>query len=283
MTRDEQQAPVLVAGGTGTTGRRVAAGLRARGVAARIGSRTGTPPFDWHDPGTWDAALAGVRAAYLAYAPDLAAPGAPTTVGAFARRAARAGVERLVLLSGRGEPEAQRAEAAVADAGIPWTVVRSSWFLQNFSEGAFAAALSSGVLALPADAVPEPFVDVDDVAAVAVAALLEDGHAGTVHETTGPEALTFADAVAVIARATGRALRYETVPMADFRRALRADGTPPEVVALLGYLFEEVLDGRNARPADGVLRALGRAPRDVDAFAATAARAGAWRAPEAVR
>ena len=122
----------LVLGGTGKTGRRVVERLRARGVAVRVGSRA--LPFDWNDRSTWAAALDGVSAAYISYYPDLAIDGAPDAVGAFARLAAERGVQRLVLLSGRGEPEAQRAERAVQAAGAEWTVVRCSWFAQNFSE-----------------------------------------------------------------------------------------------------------------------------------------------------
>ncbi|WP_455906275.1 SDR family oxidoreductase [Kitasatospora purpeofusca] len=184
---------VLVTGGTGKTGSRVAERLTALGHTARIGSRTAPVPFDWADDSTWDAALEGVDAAYLAYYPDLAFPGAVETVGAFARRAAKAGVGRLVLLSGRGEEAAQAAEAAVAEAGTGWTVVRCAWFDQNFSESFFLDPVLAGELALPTGVAVEPFVDVDDIADVAAAALTEDGHDGEVYELTGPRLLSFAD------------------------------------------------------------------------------------------
>jgi uncharacterized protein YbjT (DUF2867 family) len=270
---------VLVTSGAGKTGRRVAERLRSRGVAVRSGSRTTTPAFDWDDASTWDAALRGCTAAYLAYVPDLAVPGAAETVAAFAARAAAAGVERLVLLSGRGETEAQRAEELVRAVGVPCTVVRASWFAQNFSESFFLDPVLRGELALPvADGVREPFVDLDDVADVAVAALTEDGHAGATYVVTGPEALTFDEAVAALAAATGRPIAFVPIGLDAFTAALAADGTPPEVVGLLAYLFTEVLDGRNATPADGVQQALGRPPRSFAAFARDAAAAGAFSA-----
>ncbi|WP_217914542.1 hypothetical protein [Miltoncostaea marina] len=269
----------VVIGGGGTTGRRVAARLAARGEAVRLASRRSPVRFDWDDRGTWAPVLRGATSAYIAYAPDLAVPGADAAVGDLAGLAARTGVRRLVLLSGRGEEGARRAEAALRAAGAEWTILRCAWFAQNFSEGHLLEPLLAGELALPVGDVPEPFVDVDDVADVAVAALTGDGHGGRVHELTGPRALTFAGAVDEIARAAGRELRFATVPMDAFTAGLEGAGTPPDVVRLMRHLFTEVLDGRNARPTDGVRRAIGREARDFGAFARDAAAAGAWRAP----
>jgi uncharacterized protein YbjT (DUF2867 family) len=267
---------VLVTGGTGKTGRRVAERLTALGVDVRIGSRSAETGFDWTDPATWDAALAGVGAVYLAYSPDLAVPGADTVVGAFAEKAVAAGARRIVVLSGRGEAEAEAAEKAVRASGAEVTVVRSAFFAQNFFEGFFLEPLLAGELALPAGEVAEPFVDVDDIADVAVAALTEEGHAGEVYELSGPRALSFAEAVAVIGEATGRELRYIPLTLEEFGAALRGDGVPEEAVALMLYLFSEVLDGRNSAPADGVRRALGREARDFTDVVREAAAQGAW-------
>jgi len=275
--------PILVLGATGKTGRRVAARLRDRGVAVREGSRGATPAFDWDDPTGWDAVLRGTRAVYVAFVPDLAVPGAAETVGAFAGRAAAAGVERIVLLSGRGEPDAQRAERAVAAAGVPWTVVRCAWFAQNFDESFLLEPVLAGEVALPVGDVREPFVDVEDIADVAVAALLEDGHAGEVHELTGPEALTFTEALDVVGAASGRTVAHVTIPLDAFADGLAAAGVPEDAVALLRYLFGEVLDGRNAATTDGVRRALGRDPRPFGDYARAAAATGVWNATEAVR
>ena len=273
----------LVLGGTGKTGRRVAERLWARGLPMLIGSRSGTPPFDWEDRTTWAPALRGARAAYVSYYPDLAAPGAPEVVGALAAGAAAAGVERLVLLSGRGEDEAQRSEATAAEADVDLTVVRASWFAQNFSEGYLLEPVLAGEVALPVGDVPEPFIDVDDIADVAVAALTEDGHAGRVYEVTGPRALTLAEAVEEIGRATGRAIRHVQIPLDAFAEGMAAEGAPPDVVALVSYLFGEVMDGRNVGTADGVREALGREPRDFADWARATAAAGAWSVAPARR
>jgi uncharacterized protein YbjT (DUF2867 family) len=266
----------LVLGGTGKTGRRVADRLRARDLPVRVGSRSGEPPFDWEDRSTWIPALRGTSAAYVSFFPDLAVPAAPEAIAAFAEVALDSGTRRLVLLSGRGEEEAERAERALRGSGAEWTIVRCSWFMQNFSESVFLEPLLEGELALPADAVREPFVDADDIADVAVAALTEDGHAGQLYELTGPRLLTFAEAVDEIGRAVGRDLRYVPIPMDVFVAGATAEGVPVDLVDLLGYLFTEVLDGRNAHLADGVRRALGREPRDFADYARDAAATGVW-------
>jgi uncharacterized protein YbjT (DUF2867 family) len=270
------QNPIVVLGASGKAGRRILERLQAREVPVRLGSRSAHPPFDWEDATTWQAALEGASAADVSYFPDLAAPGAPEAVGALAAVALEAGVERLVLLSGRGEEEAQRSEAVLRRSGAAWTVVRSSWFDQNFSESYFREPLLAGELALPAGGVGEPFVDADDIADVAVAALTEDGHAGETYEVTGPRLLTFAQAVDEIARASGRELAYVPIGIDDFAAALAQDGVPNDVVALLRYLFAEVLDGRNAHVTDGIQRALGRPPRDFADYARDAAARGVW-------
>jgi uncharacterized protein YbjT (DUF2867 family) len=275
----DRGSPTLVVGSTGKTGRRVAERLRARGLPVRSGSRSAEPPFDWDDQSTWAPALEGARAAYITYYPDLALPGAPEATGAFAELAVELGVRRLVLLSGRGEEEAQRSERALRATGADWTIVRCSWFSQNFSESFFAEPLAAREQAQPAGKVPEPFVDADDIADVAVAALTADGHAGELYELTGPRALTFTEAADEIGRAAGRPLRFTEVPMDGYVAAMTEAGVPDDVVSLTRYLFGEVLDGRNVATADGVRRALGREATDFGDFARRAAAAGAWAEP----
>jgi len=268
----------LVLGATGKTGSRVAALLTARGEPVRTGSRAADPPFEWNDRSTWDAALEGVSAAYVAFAPDLAVPGAAETVESFTKTASAAGVRRLVLLSGRGEPEAQATEERVLTmGGFDATVVRASWFAQNFSESFLLDAVHSGVVALPLDpAVREPFIDADDIAAVAVAALIEPGHAGRIHEVTGPRAMTMGEAVAEVAAASGQELSFVSVPLADYTAALTAPGLGDDLVTFFAYLFTEVMDGSNASTTDGVQQVLGRPARDFTDYARHAAATGVW-------
>ena len=194
MNESTRQGSTLVLGGTGKIGRRVVERLSARGLPVRIGSRSGEPRFDWEDRATWDPVLEGVGSVYVSHYWD-AIPGAAVTLGSFADLAVESGVPRLVLLSGRGEEEAERAERAVGDSGAELTVLRATWFAQNFSEGYWQRQVQSNELALPAAGTTEPFVDADDIADVAVAALTDDRHIGELYELTGPRLLTFADAV----------------------------------------------------------------------------------------
>lgn len=266
----------LIVGGNGKTGWRVAERLAARGTPARIGSRGGTPSFDWEDRVTWAPALKGMRAAYVTYYPDLALPGAADAISAFAGEALQAGARRLVLLSGRGKPGAQRAEEALKSSGADWTILRSSWFAQNFSKGFLLDPILAGGVALPAGSVREPFVDAADVADAAAAAFADERHIGQLYELTGPRLLSFAETVAEIANASGRDIAYRTVAADDFVTELRTAGIPESFVSLVGPLFTEVLDGRNEYLADGVLGALARAPRDFREYARDTAASGLW-------
>ncbi|MBT2397161.1 NmrA family transcriptional regulator [Streptomyces sp. ISL-100] len=277
MTEQAKRETVLVTSGTGKTGRRVVERLGALGVTVRSGSRKGEVRFDWEDESTWGPALRGADAAYVAYYPDLAAPGAVAAVRTFGRIAHENGVRRLVLLSGRGEPEAVAAEEALresGDAGL--TVVRGSFFAQNFSEGAMAEGVIAGEVAFPAGETPEPWVHADDLADVVVAVLTEDGHAGRVHELTGPRLLTFTEAAAEISKATGREVRYVPVSGPQYAGLLQQYGMPAPEAGWLAGLFTTLLDGHNASVTDGVERVLGRAPKDFTDFAREAAAAGAW-------
>jgi uncharacterized protein YbjT (DUF2867 family) len=267
---------VLVIGGTGKTGRRVAERLQARNVATRVVSRSTTPAFDWHDEQSWVDALSGITAAYITFAPDLAVPGAKERIERFTEAAVQAGVERLVLLSGRGEEEAQACEQVIQALDVGWTVVRSSWFMQNFSEGEFAGMVREGLLNSPAGDIPGPFIDINDIADVVVAALTEPGHACELYEVTGPRMLTFAEVAEELARQTGRDIRFQALPQEAFDEALLGAGLPKDLRWLLNYLFSTVLDGRNAYLGDGVQRALGRKPKDFNDFVRRQIERGTW-------
>jgi uncharacterized protein YbjT (DUF2867 family) len=213
---------------------------------------------------------------YVAYHPDLAAPGAAPTLRALARVAVDSGVRRIVLLSGRGEPQAELSEQAVRESGAQLTVLRAAWFAQNFSEGEFRSSVARGELLLPGPGnVGEPFIDAEDIADVAVAALLDDEHIGKTWELTGPRLVTLDEAAAAIAAASGRSVRYVPISTAEFTRAL-AEHVPLEYATFLGELFTFLLDGHNSHLTDGVERVLGRKPRDFSEFARDAARSGVW-------
>ncbi|MEO1025444.1 MAG: NmrA family NAD(P)-binding protein [Pseudomonadota bacterium] len=267
--------PILVIGATGKTGSRVVAKLEAKGVAVRRGARRSDTPFDWENPATWPPVLSGVSKAYVTYFPDLAFPGAVEKLEAFTKVALDSGLEHLVLLSGRGEHFASMGEDIVRNSGIPFTIVRSAWFAQNFSEGNLRDPILGGVLPMPGGDTAEPIIDIDDIADVVVAALTEEGHLGQRYEVTGPRLMTFAEMADVLSRTLGRPIRHIPISFEDFHANVAASGDS-FVADVFTKIARETLDGRNAHLADGVERALGRKPRDFAEFARTAMTAGAW-------
>lgn len=248
--------------------------LTRLGRAKKVVSRRGPTRFDWDEPDTWEEALRGVDSVYLAFAPDLAVPGAAERIAAFSRLAVERGVENIVLLSGRGEPQVWPSEQAVRESGARFTIVRASWFAQNFSEGYFAPDIKSGVFAFPGGDVAEPFLDAEDIAEVAVAALCDARHSGQVYELTGPRLLTFHEALAEISEAAGRSIRYGPITKAEYQAVLLSY-MPEEQAYFLTDLFEALLDGHNAHVTNDVERVLGRKARDFRAFVRSAAAEGA--------
>ncbi|MFE6738701.1 NAD(P)H-binding protein [Streptomyces tubercidicus] len=271
----------LLLAATGKTGRRIAARLRMRGTPVRAASRSSRTRFDWSDPGSWDAALRDIAVAYVV------APRVPGPVHEFVARAEAAGVRRLVLLSGRGADtwgdsafglDMRSAEDAVRGSALEWTVLRPSNFAQNFDEDIFHAPLVAGELALPAGAVPEPFIDIEDVADAAAAVLTEPGrHAGRVYELTGPRALTFGEAVELISRASGRPLTYRQISPAEYAATLVEDGLSEDDAHHVAEMFVLMERGLISATTDDLVTVLGRAPRTFEDYAVRAAAAGAWR------
>jgi uncharacterized protein YbjT (DUF2867 family) len=276
MMNNVTDKPVLVLGGKGKTGRRVVERLQALGREVKIASRSTIPGFDWNDDRTWPAVLQGVGSVYITYQPDLAVPGAVEAVHNFTKLALDAGIRRLVLLSGRGEEEAQRAEQVFQNSGADWTIVRAGWFAQNFSESFLMDGVLAGHVVVPAVATKEPFVDANDIADVVVEALMDDRHIGQLYEVTGPRLMTFADAVREISIASGRDIQLTEVSHEEYKKMLEAHNLPEDYVWLVMYLFTNVLDGRNEYLSDGVQRALAREPKDFSRYASEVSASGVW-------
>ncbi|WP_340159965.1 NmrA family NAD(P)-binding protein [uncultured Hoeflea sp.] len=271
-----QDQPILVIGSTGKTGSRIVRSLKEKGFSVREGSRNSDIPFDWEQPETWTAALSGVTAAYVSYFPDLAFPGAADKIRALTVAATKAGVRKLVLLSGRGEAHAVACEEIVRNSGLAFTLVRAAWFAQNFSEGYLLPPVLEGVVALPAGDIKEPIVDVDDIADVAVAALTDDRHDGELYEITGPRLLSFGEAAAEISAAAGIPVHYQPITLEQFHEGMLEIGGPL-IADVFTEICRETLDGHNAYLTDGVQRALGRAPRDFADFCRSVAASGVWK------
>lgn len=268
---------ILVLGSNGKTGSRVVQKLEALGQSVRKGSRSATPKFDWENSENWAEVLQGIDSVYITFQPDLAVQGSDEAIKLLANLAKEAGVEKLVLLSGRGEKEAQDCEKIVMESGLKWTIVRASWFNQNFSESYLLEPILNGYVTLPAGDVKEPFIDTDDIADVVVASLMEDGHDNKLYEVTGPRLLSFKEAIAEIAEAIGRPIVYEQLSVQEYASQLSDYQVPQEYVGLLSYLFSEVLDGRNASISNGIEEALGRKPKDFSEYVRETVAGGVWK------
>ena len=271
-----ENSPILVIGKHGKTGSRVNKRLQTLDYPTRAVSRSTTPSFDWEQPETWQPAMEDTLSAYVTYQPDLAVPTAEPAIKEFVRHAREAGLQHLVLLSGRGEDGAQRAERILQNSGLAWNIVRCSWFFQNFSESFMREGILAGELVLPAGDTVEPFVDADDIADVAVATLTQPGLRNRLFELTGPRALTFAQCIAEIAGALGRPLKYTSVPVDAYIQALREQGVPEAIQWLLRELFTVVFDGRNSHVMSGVEDALGRPATDFRTYVQKTVASGVW-------
>lgn len=272
-----KEEKILVLGGKGKTGRRVVDRLTGLGYTnVRIGSRSETPSFDWENQGSWAAAIEGMETVYITFQPDLAIPTAVEIIKKFTSLAAKRGITKMVLLSGRGEKEAQLCEQVVMDAAEKWTIVRASWFNQNFSESLFLDPILAGHVALPRAEALEPFTDADDIADVVVEALIDSKHNGQIYELTGPRLMTLPQAIAEISEATGRNVQFQPLTLDENLRLLRTYQLPEDYIWLVHYLFSEVLDGRNASVSTDIERVLGRKATDFSEYAKATAATGVW-------
>jgi uncharacterized protein YbjT (DUF2867 family) len=268
---------ILVIGGTGKTGRRVSENLLQSGHNVRIVGRKSNPAFDWENPQTYDDALKDINRAYIVYYPDLAVPGSRDAISTLTEKALKAGLDKVVLLSGKGETEAEACEEIVSHSGLNYTLVRASWFNQNFSEGAFLEFILNGTVALPMPEAKIPFVDADDIAEVAAKVLLDDSYNGETVTVTGPRKMTFREAVETMAAGIGKEIHYQPISIEEFKDGMKAAGLPDSYVWLFGYLFEEVLgNADNQEVSHDVQKVLGREATDFKDYVAKTLTTGVW-------
>lgn len=270
---------ILVLGGNGKTGRRVVQLLeKEKNVSIRIGSRSASIPFDWEKSETWANVVKDIDSIYITFQPDLAVSYAPEIIQNFTELATQSGVEKIVLLSGRGEKEAQICEEIVKTKAKNWTIVRASWFNQNFSESIFLEPILAGFVALPRAEVLEPFTDADDIAEVVIEALLNEKHNGKTYELTGPRLLTFKEAVNEIAEISGKKITFQSLELKEYISMLREYQVPEDEIWLINYLFTEVLDGRNSSITNDIEKILGRKATDFSNYVQKTAQTGIWNA-----
>ena len=273
----KNQNNILVIGATGKTDRKVAESLHQKGYNVRSGSRNSSPSFDWNDPQGWPATLEGIDKMYIVYYPDLAVPGAFESISTLVEMAKEAGIQKAVLLSGKGETEAERCETVVAQSGLDYTLVRASWFNQNFSESFLLDPVLAGHVALPLPEAQVPFVDTGDIADVVVEALMNDAWNGQTVEVTGLRLLSFEEVVGEIAKASGRNIQFQSVSMQAYHQMMKSAGLPEDYIWLFDYLFREVLgDPQKQVVSYDTEKVLGRKAKDFSEYAQETAQSGIW-------
>ncbi len=258
------------------TGRKVAERLIKLGKTIRIGSRSEKPSFDWENPETWAGAVDGMDTVYITFQPDLAVPGALKTIEEFTSQAVKSGIQKMVLLSGRGEKEAELCEQAVMNSGADWTIVRASWFNQNFSESFFLDPILAGYVALPKADALVPYVDTDDIADVVVETLLDEKHNSQIYELTGPRQLTFKQVTEEISKVTGRDIKFDSITMDEYTKMLKEYKVPEDYIWLINYLFTEVLVEKNSVVTFDIENVLGRKSKNFAEYARETAATGIW-------
>ncbi len=267
----------LIIGGTGKTGRKVVKSLQLLNQDVRIGSRSSNPVFDWGNPDTYEKALEGIDKVYITYQPDLAVPGAIQSIEKLIYVAKQKKVKKVVLLSGKGEKEAQLCEQVVIHSGLACTIVRASWFNQNFSEGFFLEPIKNGVVALPQVHAKVPYVDTDDIADVVVEALLHNEHNSKIYQLTGAGTLTFKEVILQIAAATHRNIEFIPISVDEYINTLKDHGIPDDFAWLIEYLFTEVLGNPDVSEiTNDIEKVLKRKPKAFSEYVQETAATGIW-------
>ncbi|RYH74022.1 NmrA family transcriptional regulator [Flavobacteriaceae bacterium 144Ye] len=275
---------ILIIGGTGKTGRRVVEQLQKKGIQPRIGSRQATPSFDWDDKNTWIESLKGIEKMYITYYPDLAVPGAKEAIESLTYLAKELGVKKIVLLSGKGEVEAEACETIVKNSGVDYTIVIASWFNQNCSESFFLDPILSGEVALPMSNVLIPFVDANDIAEVAATVLLDNDYNGKTIEVTGPELITFKDIIHTISTVTDRNLNFHEITLEQYIEGMRQMQLPEDVIWLIEYLFSNVLTNpNNQKISNDIEQVLGRKARTFLEYARETAETEVWSTAKIIK
>jgi len=271
---------VLVLGGTGKTGSRVAGRLSVHGASVRTAARSGADVhFDWDNQATWEEALRGATGLYLV-SPILRIDFAGL-VGQFLDQAERAGVRHVTYLSAYGmeyapaevAPRAVELDLA-ARGSLTSTVIRPAWFMEDFSE-TFLQPVHDEIV-VPAGDGAEAFVSVEDIAAVAAVTLIEpEKHAGHAYAPTGPQAHTMAEAAEMISAAANRTITYRDTDREQWIAAMISTGVPAEYAQVLRPLTATLASGNGARPNSDIPDVTGRAPVTFAEFAAKTAPA--WK------
>jgi ergot alkaloid biosynthesis protein len=275
---------ILVTGGTGKTGGRLIHRLVEQGWTARCASRSGKAAagvdgvkFDWHDVQGHAAALAGVKRIYLVAPVGSNSP--LEVMQPFIELAIARGVRRFVLLSSsaleEGGPAMGAVHALLHRIAPEWAVLRPSWFMENFAGSHLATIRDQDSIYSATDDGLIPFIAADDIAEVAFRALTDKDAANSDLLITGPEALSYGEAAAIIGKARGRPVRHVRLSGAELTARFESFGVAPDYAAMLAGLDRAIAAGAEARTTSVVAQLTGRGPMSLEDFAAR--NAAVWR------
>jgi len=264
---------VLLTGGTGITGSRIAAELVGRGIKPRVASRQPKPGqvrFDWLEAETYAAAVEGIESVYLIAPSGIS--DCLTAIRPFLELSIAAGVKRFVFLSSSSVPEGGPLLGQVHQylrQRVPsWVVLRPSWFMQNFSERAHRdTILQQGAIFSATGSGKIPFIDAADIAAAAVEALTDESFPNSDPILTGPDLLNYADVAEILTKLAVRPVRYHPLKEHELAASFEKSGLPQHYARLLASLDIAIANGSEARLTAEVERITGRKPNSFQEFA----------------
>jgi uncharacterized protein YbjT (DUF2867 family) len=266
---------ILVLGATGNVGTPLVSQLVAAGEQVKAASRRATPVagaeavrFDYTDPSTFNKAFEGVDRAYVMLpagyvnVTDLLKP----VIQAAAERSVKVVMQSAIGVDADDSIPYRQVELFLERSGTPYVILRPNWFSDNFHTY-WLAGIKLGVIAVPAGDGKSSFIDVRDIAASAAAALTTTRFDGKAFNLTGPEALGYGEAAAILSAVTGREITYTAVDDATFIGLLTDAGVPHDYANFLASIYYPVREGWTAIVTADVETLTGRAPRSLQAYA----------------
>ncbi|MBB3918402.1 SDR family oxidoreductase [Rhizobium fabae] len=272
---------ILVLGATGTVGRHVVDGLLAKGEAVKAASRSGKPVagaegvvFEYGRPETYGPAFEGVdRAHVLLASGHVDAKGLLLPIiEAAAERKVKVVLQSVFGVDADDSIPYRQVEIALEKSGTPYVILRPNWFADNFHTF-WKPGIDHGQIAVPAADGKSSFIDARDIAASSVAALTSSAFDGKAFNLTGPQALSYEEAAAILSEATGKPIAYDAISDEAFIAILTGAGVPADYASFLASIFYPVRQGWTAVVTNDVETLTGKAPRPLKTYAADYAAA----------
>lgn len=249
---------ILVTGATGTIGQALIKQLQTKNADFVAGVRnveeakkklpsvSNFVEFDFSNSATYEGAVENIDSVFVLGPPivlnleELVAPFLDFLKGK--------GINRVVYLSALGSENMKlltfhtTLTQKIKDDGFDYTILKPSFFAQNFKNYEWENITERGVVYVPAGTGKAGFVDVNDIAAVAAAALTEDGHSGKTYEITGPEILGYQDAANLLSEVMGKQIVYPNPTPEEFGATLKQAGAPDFIASYMIDVYSMILN-----------------------------------------